>query len=396
MSAPKTIAIVLMSLFLSLSLSVFGFLFSLRMTALNASYVTARLDNLPLATLVAEAELNETFEDNPEMVELIESVIIDNEVELKQRTTEAIHIVYDYLNGRSQSLDLALILKDTILEPGFTISIIEQADLTPLTRELITNMMSEVELPYGLSIEPHLDDIAQQIEPWLKEQAAIAIPPIYDYILGQSQNTDIVISLESVEESLKDILRQDFLASPPPEFAGLSHTELEEEFDGIFSEIADDIDPTIDIGAELADSDIQSDVAGSLADTGEAFGESKRYIGYFNLGYGLLIGFIVLLVAGIILIYRQVKGATCTLGGILLGYGFFNLIAVFIARGITSSQLAKLDDMPLSLQTWLTQLTTSSLTPLLILAIVLLVIGATLLAVSFIYQRRYSQTETPL
>ncbi len=374
MSTLKTIAIVFISLFLSLSLSVFGFWFSIKMTALNASYITARLDNLSLATLVVEAEFNEVIEGNPEMVKLIESVIIENEVELKQRTAEAIHTVYDYLNGRSQSLDLALILKDTILEPGFTISIIEQADLTPLTRELITDMMSEVELPYGLSIEPHLDDIAQQIEPGLKEQAAIAIPPpVYDYILGQGQNTGTVISLEPAEESLKNSLKQDFVASPPPEFAGLSQIELEEVFDGIFSEIADDINPTIDIGAELAGSDIQSDVAGSLADTGEAFGESRRYIGYFNLGYGLLIGFIVLLVAGIILIYRQVKDATRTLGDIFLGYGFFNLIAVFVARGITSSQLAKLDDIPLSLQTWLTQLTTSSLTPLLILAIVLLV-----------------------
>jgi len=111
----------------------------------------------------------------------------------------------------------------------------------------------------------------------------------------------------------------------------------------------------------------------------------------------LLIGFIVLLIAGIIFIYREVKGATRILGITFLVYSIFGLIAVFVTRGIAGSQIARLD-IPASLQTWLTQLINSSLTPLLILTIILMVVGAVLLTVSFIYRRRQTatETETPL
>ena len=398
MSALKVIAIVLLSLFLALSLTVFSWLFSIKMTALNANYVTSQLDDLPVTALVEEAEFDEVIEEYPELGDLIKSSIIENEAELKERTGEIINTVYDYLKGRNPNLDLAATLSDTVLDPDFSISIVEKADLTPLIKELLNDMMSEVELPYGLSIEPYLDDIALELEPWVKQQAAIAIPPIYDYILGQSQNTNLIISLASATESLKNALKQDFLESVPPEFAGLSTAELEQEFDEIFDDFADDIRPNIDIDLELMGSDIPSDVSGSLADVEEAFEESRRYIGYFNTVYGLLIGFILLLIVGIVLVYRQVKGPTSTLGSIFLSYGAINLIAVFIARGIAGSQITQLDDVPLSIRTWLTQFITSSLTPLLVLSIVLLVIGAALLTVSFIYQRRQTPTatETPL
>ena len=394
MSTPKIIAVVFLSLFLTLALFVFGFLFTMKMTALSASYVNSRLDSLPLTSLVEEVEFDETIEDNPELISLIKSVITENEAELKERIGETIDTIYDYLNGKSEDLNMALVLKDTILDPDFTISIIEKADLTPLVKELVAEMTNEAELPYGLSAETHIDDIAKDLESWLKEQTTTAIPPIYDYVLGFRQNTDIVIQLEPVREIIESKLKQDFLDSPPPEFAGLPTAGLEQKFDEVFAEFAGDIRTAIEIDTELMDSDIQSDIANTLAEVEEAFSESRKYVGYFNAVYGLLIGFIVLLIAGIILVYREVKGASRILGGIFLGYGIVNLIVVFIARGIAESRMAQLDDVPSSIQTWLTQLATSSLTPLLIMAIVLLVAGAALLAVSFIYKRHQNQTET--
>jgi tetrahydromethanopterin S-methyltransferase subunit G len=394
MSTPKIIAVVFLSLFLTLALFIFGFLFTMKMTALSASYVNSRLDSLPLTSLVEEAEFDETMEDNPELISLIKSVITENEAELKERIGETIDIIYGYLNGKSEDLNMAFVLKDTILDPDFTISIIEKADLTPLVKELVAEMVADADLPYNLSVEPYTDEIAHDLEPWLKEQAIAAIPPIYDYVLGFRQDTDIVIQLEPVREIIESKLKQDFLDSPPAEFAALSTAELEQKFDEVFTEFAGDIWTAIEIDMELMDSDVPSDFAESMAEVEEALSESKQYVGYFNAVYGLLIGFIVLLIAGIILVYRKVKGASRTLGGIFLGYGIVNLIAVFIARGTTRTQMAQLDDVPSSMQAWLTQLATSSLTPLLIMAIVLLIAGAALLAVSFIYKRHQNQTET--
>jgi len=397
MSTPKVISIALLGMFLSLSLVVFGFLLTINMTALNANFVTSRLDDLPLSALLEEAELGKINEENPELADFIEDTIIENETELKEQAGEATHIVYDYLKGQGQSLDLALVLKDTILDPDFTVSIIEKTELTPLVKELINDMMADAELPYDLSIEPYIDDIADKLEPWLKVQAAAAIPPVYNYILGFSQDTGFTISLEQPTIIIRDTLKQEFLQSPPTEFAGLPADRLEEEFDAIFNDLAGDIPAEIDIGAEFITGDVQADVAQPLADAEEALTEARRYIGYFNLVYGLLIGFILLLIAGIILIYREVRGATRILGTTFLTYGIINLIAVFVARGLASPPIARLD-IPQSLQTWLIQLTNSSLMPLLILAIVFLIIGAILLTASFVYRRRQTaiETETPL
>jgi len=395
MSTPKIIAVVFISLLLVLALFIFGLLFSMKMTALSASYTISRIDSLPLASLVEEIEFDETIEDNPELVNLIRSIVTENEAELKERIGESIHTVYDYLNGKSEDLDMALMLKDTILDPDFTISIIEKTDLTPLVKELVAEMTKEANLPYDLSIETHIDGIAQDLEPWLKEQTTAAIPTIYDYVLEFRQNTDIVIQLEPVRETLRNYLRQDFLESPPAKYAGLSRAELEQYFEEeVFAAFAGDTWPTIELDMELMDSDIPSNVAESLAEVEEALSESRTYVGYFNTVYGLLIGLIVLLIAGIILVYREVKGPSRVLGGIFLGYGIINLIAVFISRSIAKTQLTQLDDIPSSIQVWLAQFATSSLTPLLILAIVLLVTGAALLAVSFIYRRNYPQTLT--
>jgi hypothetical protein len=388
MSTPKIIIVVFLSFFLTLALFIFGFLFTMKMTALSASYINSHLDSLPLASVVEEAELNEIIEDSPELLNLIKGVITENESELKERIGETVNIIYDYLNGKSERLDIALVLKNTILDPDFTISIIEGTDLTPLVKELVTEMTEEAELPYGLSINLHIDDIANELEPWLKEQVNAAVDPIYDYVLGLRHNTGIIIQLEPVRETLQSYLSQDFLNSPPAEYAGFSIAALKQIFnEDVFSDFTTDIWSAIEIDLELMDSDVQSEVTESLTEVEDALSESRKYVGFFNAIYGLLIGLIVLFVAGVILVYRGVIGASRILGSIFLGYGIINLIAIFIARSIVKTQMTQLDEIPSSIQTWLTQSAISSLTPLLILTIVLFITGAILLVFSFIYKR---------
>jgi len=394
MGTLKIIAIVFLSLLLAISLFVFGFLFTMKMTTLNVNYFNSRLDSLPLVSLVEEAEFDETIKDSPELINLMKNITAANEAEIKEQFKKTVYTIYDYLNRKSEELNVALVLKDTIFDASFTISIIQKSDVTPLAKELAIEMTNRADLPYGLSAETHIDDIAYDLEPWLKEQLITNIPPVYDYILGFRQNTDIVIQLEPVIGIMRNYLREDFLSSPPAELAGLSTAELEQKFDEAFGEFISDSWAAIEVDPELLGSNIQSDFSKSLANFEEALSISKQYIGYFNAIYGFLIGFIVLFIAGIILIYREVKGASRTLGGILLSYGIINLIAIFIVRGTAESIMAQFSNIPPPFHKWLAQSTASSLNPLLILAIVLLIIGATLLTVSFIYKRNQFQTGT--
>ncbi|UCG54057.1 MAG: hypothetical protein JSV32_05465 [Dehalococcoidia bacterium] len=394
MNTLKIFVLIFSSLFLILSLFLFGFLFSMKMTALSEGYINSRLECLPLEPLIDDLEFDETIERNPELVNLIRNVVIDNEAELKERTSEMINSVYDYLNGKSEDLDMASVLKDTILDPDFSISIIQQADLTLLVKELVFEMTKDTDIPYGLSLESHIDNIVLDLEPWLEEQVTAGVPIIYDYILGFRQDTGIVIQLDPVTEMIRNSLRQDFLNSPPAEFTGLPRAELEQKFDEVFNEIAGNIWSAIVIDMELMESDIQSDVAKSITDAEDALSESRKYIGIFNIVYNLLIALIVLLIASIVLIYREVKIVSRVLAGIFLGYGAINLIIISITRAIARDQIAKIDDIPASIQTWIGQSVTDSLTPLFVLSIVLLIIGVALLVASFVYKRSQPQTGT--
>jgi len=178
--------------------------------------------------------------------------------------------------------------------------------------------------------------------------------------------------------------------------AGLSQAELRQEFEEYYSRLEAEIPSWIEI--DLSEIETSDQMAESLAETEEALAEARGHIGHFNLAFGLLIFFILLLTAGIILVHREVKIASRILGITFFVYSVFGLIAVFVSRSIASSQISQHADIPASLQTWLIQLTNSSLTPLLILTIILFIIGAWLLTVSFIYRRHQTvtETETPL
>jgi len=394
MNSLKIVALFFLGLLLFLSLLLFGFLFSIKMTALDANYVISRLDNLPLAPLIEDMEFDETIEKNAAFVNVIRNAVIDNEAEIKERTGEMITWVYGYLNGKSEDLDMALVLKDTVLDPDFSISIVQKADLKSLAKELVVEMMADTDIPYGLSLDPHIDDISLDLEPWLKEQVTNSIPPIYDYVLGFSQDTSIVIQLDPVKEIMRSILKQDFLNSPPAEFTELPRTELEQKFDEVFNDIAGDIWSSIAIDMELLESDIPSDIAKSLADVEDALSESRKYIGIFNIVYILLIALLVLLIVGVILIYRDFKTVSRILGGIFLGYGTVSLIIVSITRATARAQIKAIDDVPASLQTWIEQSATNSLAPVVLLSIILLIIGIALLVIPFIYKRNQPQTGT--
>ncbi|MFC1865963.1 hypothetical protein ACFLYB_04555 [Chloroflexota bacterium] len=394
MSTPKIVAVVLMSLLLVFCLSIFGWLFTTKMTALNAGYITSKFDNLPIAALVEDTEFEDAFGDNPQLAELVKSLIIENETELKLRASEAIDTFYDYFHGRSQHLDLALVLKDTVLDPDFAISIVNQADLVPLAEELMGDMLSEAELPYGLSLEPHIEKLADDTEPWLKQQVTAAIPPLFDYILGFSQQADIIISVEDLRNGFKDILRQDFLDMVPAEFSGLTQVELKQKYEEIFNEFGSEIPVEFKIGTDH----LQLDISQFKGEIKEALDEARRYIGVFNIVFSMLIGFILLLIGTIVLLFRQVKGATFTLGIVFLFFGFINLILVSIARSAATSGITRgiqnADaQLPAAFEQWLTQLASGSLAPLFIMAIVLFIIGTLLLAVSFLYPRYRNQRQ---
>ena len=273
---------------------------------------------------------------------------------------------------------LALTLNYTILNPDFIVSEVDELDISSLVEEFLSEEIPQEE-PYLAEV---LDNTIADLEPWIKEQVNAGIYTSYDYLLGKSESLSLVISLEPVKDNLKDNLRKAILESPPLELEGASPAEIELYLDEAYSEIDEMLPPRFEFNVSSLDPEVLAQLE-----------QARQYIGYFQLGYKLLIGLILLLILGIILIHRQVKRATREIGIILLTYGVLEYIAIFVTKYLAGTQLTKLD-MPAQLQTLLPQLLSNFLAPLEIFSICLLVVGVALIIVSFVYKpRQPSETE---
>jgi len=145
---------------------------------------------------------------------------------------------------------------------------------------------------------------------------------------------------------------------------------------------------TLKIDETVVGTELPAEIAAAIAEAEKGLEQGREVISYFQLGYNLLIGFMLLLILGIILIHRQVKGATRGLGITFLTFGALELIGIFVAKYFAELQLAQLPPIPSPLQTWLPQFLNNCLAPLQVLSIGLIVGGVALLIVSFVYRPR--------
>lgn len=385
----KGLALGLLSFLLFLSLSLFGLALTLNMTVLNADFVNSQLDRLDISAIARDA-INEEIDELPEGFRIsLENAIPLIEQRLKEAASTAIDSIYDYLLGETQNLDLALILRNTIFNPDLTISLLEDLDLAPLAEELLRANISE-QIPDEVADEylaEYIDEVlaktVAELEPWIKEQVAAAIPPIYDYLLGESQSFNIEIPLEPVIESLRVNLKAAFLESPP-ELIDIPPAVLEQYFDELWQEFTQEMPSTFNIDEGSMDS---APIVQALAAAEQALTEARTYIGYFQTAFIILIILMPLTVLGIILINRQVRSATRELGIIFLAYGAIEYIGILVTKSLAGRQLSQLDIPPL-LQSWLPPLLDDFLVPLQIFSLGLLVAGIALIIVSIVYKPR--------
>jgi hypothetical protein len=213
MSAPKIIGAVLLSLILFVALCVFSVALTTKVTALNVSYVTSLVEDIPLSEILEEAEKQADNNDSRQL-DIIKGIIENNEAAIKERIIMLVNDVYDYIYARSADIDLVQILSETVFNSDFATSLVSGSDLKPLLEEFAENIIADKGLPAGLSLNEYIDDIAAAIEPWAKEQAGIIIPPAFDYVLGNSDEFSVSVSLDALKEILRVNLKQSFLSSP--------------------------------------------------------------------------------------------------------------------------------------------------------------------------------------
>ncbi len=277
---------------------------------------------------------------------------------------------------------IAFTLNSTLLDANFVIAEVNKIDMSALTREL-TDMLIIQRLPQEVRfLKDAIYGAVTDFAPSLKEQLKTGINSSYDYFLGKSQTLNLTISLEPLKTGLRDRMRQAFLQSPPPQLFGLPPARVDQYFDQLYQQFTQPIPSSFKI-----------DESSLGPQTVELIRQVKQYLGYFQLGYRALIGFMVLLILGIVLINRQVKKITRELGVNFLVYGALGYLGVFAAKYFAPMSLP-LPGMPQSLQTWLSQFLVDLMAPQEIFSVVLMAGGIILTVVSFIYRQRPAEPQS--
>jgi hypothetical protein len=333
----------------------------------------------------------------------------------------------------------AFLLNSTILNANFIVKQVDKLDINAITRDIV-----DEQIPADLSQNAEfLKEAAYVViakeEPWLKEQFDNAVYSGYDFLLGKSDRLEITIPLESLKTDLKESLWQtleEFLKQNasqipedllipyiedyyqeltsqipkpllPPGMAGLAGNALDnylhEHYEqvtsllqtafnvpGLSGWMLEQIRPYFDeyydnLVEDLPDEQV-IDEQEIPADVMEQLQLARGYIGDFRTGYYCLIAFMVLLVAGIILVNRNIKDISRTLGITFIIYGVLELIGVFVARGLNLTTY--ITGLPASVEASLDSLFRDILAPLQWFSLGILISGVILLVVSFVYRPR--------
>jgi len=271
---------------------------------------------------------------------------------------------------------LVYMLNNTLLKPDFVADELNRLDISSLAGEIF-NFETPPEASYMNEV---IDETIAELEPWMKEQLNTVVYSFYDYLLEKTPSLKVIISTEQLRDTLRESLWEAFSASPPPELEGFPPAVKEQYFNQFYQQLTESIPSTF----ELTEGSLPPDALAMVE-------QVKQAIGYFQLVYWALIGFMALLVAGIILISRQVKDITRRLGVPCLTYGAVEYAGVLVARHFAEKPLP-LPEIPLSLQTWMSQFLYNVVAPLEMFSLGLLIGGIVLVVVSFVYKPRQSSS----
>jgi len=361
MSFLKGLGTFILSFLLFLSLTVFGIAFLLQSTLLNPDFVVDQVDRIDVSELAHDFAEEMVTEDLPDEARFLQDaifdVIDDQEPWLKEQLHYATYTAYDFLLGKSDTLEITICL-DSVKED------LRESIWEALNEQLSTWLPDIIQHELSPYVEEHFEEYAQLIP----EEY---VPPGITELPEEQMQQFLDQYLQEIEQQ---ITKQGLM----PEVTGLLEVLIKPYFDDYFDEFL-----------EMVPSEIVYDEDNIPADVMEQLLLARKYIGYFQSGYYWLIAFMVVLAAGIFLINWNIGVAARSLGIGLFVYGALELAGVIYAR--TFNFMQYIPDIPASFETMLTGLHKDILAPLQLFSIIVLVIGIALIVASFFFKRKASE-----
>lgn len=386
---------------------------------MNAQFVDSVLEKINLSQIVDEVMKEQTTSSGEPEDALQKSLLatFDKlEPTIKQHIVAASDPVFKYLLGQTQTINLKNVLRQNVLNKEFLTEMINALDVKSITKDLVGNQLDMV-LPQGIKLSSgEVDQIIAAIEPAVKKGLVSAADPLADYLLGIRPSFSITIPWDTAAASTKSIVEQAFLRQLPPELATATPAQIDQAYDVYWASAQSSIPTSFDLDSAMLGKNMSQSIDDMLTSAqdglasarngiddatinmGEALNESRPFIRMFQMAYWGLIVLILLVIGGIILIHRSVRGATRDLGINFLVYGAIYLIGVLILKNTIGKpefiQRFVEGDIPDSVWNIISPVIQRLTQPLFVLTLACTIIGVVLLVVSFVYPKREPTVET--
>jgi hypothetical protein len=131
---------------------------------------------------------------------------------------------------------------------------------------------------------------------------------------------------------------------------------------------------------------MRSEIAQGINNAEEALREARQYVAMFQQYYTLLLVLMGVLTLVIILLVRNIKDITHRLGVPLVTYGAIEYGGIWVTKYFISRGKLHFPEIPIELETWLLQLGNDMLKPLEMFSLAILIAGAVLVVISFLYK----------
>lgn len=388
MKALKVIILAVLSLLLFLCLTAFGVVFTANATILNRDFLPRELDRLEMAPLLTDAvELGAP--DAPANIRnAAAQAVAKLEPEVKAQFKAANYKVYAYLLGQSDTIDLSQVIKDTILSKSLVTEVENDADVLTLVRQTVRNELAALIPPGQQQLTTYLDQAMPSLDPWIRQQIDSTTGPMVNYLVGDSNTLHVVISLDQMKSILQTSARTAFMKSPPTQLAGATQAQLDSIFGQYYNQFAAQIPASITIDPSTLGLGSSSSMAQTLADMESGLSDARAAISRFRVYFLLLVLGILLLIAAIFLVHRELRGPMRDIGIIFLTYGFLEFVGVLLGSYFFGR--TNIAGLPVTMRSWLPGVYWDVFRPLLILTGVLAIVGVGMIILSLLYRRRSS------
>jgi hypothetical protein len=166
MKAFKIVVLVILGILLSLSLLIFGPALMVNQSVLNPDFIADRVDEVDIVELTDEIILEEVPPEAADfMGEILHPVLhfTIGEIEpwLKEQARNVIHVFYDYIEGRNDTLSLIISVEEKV--KNFRDNLLD-AILTSPPAELLGLNAEEIEAEFNVYFDQIDEEIPSAIE----------------------------------------------------------------------------------------------------------------------------------------------------------------------------------------------------------------------------------------